>query len=169
MHIGVGAVSAKQVDITELKPSEYVKMHGIELPPSIAEFWDRAGYVEDDGCIDFPDASSANIVVEGYVFAGDGKPFLDREMLDAVWDYLFDRDPRYGITHTHSDVEPLEGSEYGYRLYGIVYDRKLQRDVFKVDALFIVTVLKRDSDGVPRYAEARLDYITAKPVAEVRG
>jgi hypothetical protein len=165
MHIGVRAVE-KQVDITELKPSEYVKMLGIELPPSVAEFWDRAGHVEGDGWIDFPDASSANIVVEGYVFASDGKPLLDREMVDAVWYYLFDRDPRYGITHTHSGAEPLEGSEYAHHLYGIVYDRKLQCNTFRVVATFTVTVLKRDPEGVPRYAQAILDYVSVKPMAQ---
>jgi hypothetical protein len=157
-------MSTKQVDITELKPSEYLKMCGIELPSSVAEFWDRAGYVEDDGLIDFPDAHIADMIVEGYVFAGDGKPFLDSEMLDAAWDYLFDRDPRYGITHTHSNVEPLEENEYVYHLHCIVYDRKLQYDVFRVVASFIVTVTEYHPDRLPRYATAVLDYITVEPI-----
>jgi len=153
-----------QINITELKPSEYLKMLGIELPTSIAEFWDRAGYVEDDGMIDFPDAHFADMIVEGYVFAGDGKPFLDYEMLDAVWYYLFDRDSRYSLTHIQSDVEPLEGNKYVYHPYYIVYDKKLQRDVFKVVASFIVNPTRCDSDGVPHYAQAILDYISVKPI-----
>jgi hypothetical protein len=160
----VRAVSTEQAEITELKPSEYLKMRGIELPQSIAEFWDRAGYVEDDGLIDFCKARVWDMIVEGYVFASDGKPFLDSEMIDAVWGYLFDRDPRYGITHTHSNVEPLNENEYVHHLHCIVYDRKLQRDVFRVVASFIVTVTESQPDGLPRYAQAVLDYITVEPM-----
>jgi len=161
-------MATKQVDITELKPSEYLNMLNIELPPSIAEFWNRAGYIEDDGQIDFPNASFADKIVEGYVFASDGKPFLDSEMIDAVLDYLFDKDPRYSITHTHSDVTPLEGNEYVYHLHCIVYDKKLQRDVFRVTASFTVTVLEQSQDGLPRYAQAILDYVTVEPIPDKR-
>jgi vacuolar-type H+-ATPase catalytic subunit A/Vma1 len=41
-------------NITELPPSKYLeKYFGIRLSPKVAEFWDRAGYVSDDGAIDF--------------------------------------------------------------------------------------------------------------------
>ena len=83
-------------DITELPPSKYLeKYFGIRLPPKVAEFWDRAGYVSDDGSINFeePDAE----VVAGYWEYSAGKPFLDHELRKYLSWYLFDKDPEFHV------------------------------------------------------------------------
>jgi hypothetical protein len=79
----------------EVKPSEYLAKHfGIALPSNIAEFWDRAAYVEESGAIFFESAEPE--IVEGYWEVGR-EPFFDRELEKYLSWYLFDNNPNIFI------------------------------------------------------------------------
>jgi hypothetical protein len=72
---------------------KFLKLHNIDLPLDILEFWARTAYV-DDGVIVF---DGPDILVGGYWEIGRGEPFYDDELKKALKDYLFNNNPNYSI------------------------------------------------------------------------
>ena len=133
MSIKIEDRKAKE-DITEFPPSKYLeKYFGIVLPPKIAKFWDRAGYVRKDGAINFEEP--VDKVIEGYLERDAGKPFFDDELKKYLSWYLFDNDPDFHVYVCMPGMlcEVFEGGVYvtfddkGVALFGYfefsVYDK----------------------------------------------
>jgi hypothetical protein len=120
-------------ELEELTPSKYLKEYfNIVLPPKIAEFWDRAGYVADDGLIDFEDVDGE--LVSGYWERFEGAPFFDNELAKYLSWYLFDKDPKYSITVCPAGAVCEIHEDDGYFEF-VVYDTE------KHEVIFIGTVM----------------------------
>jgi len=157
------------------KTSPYLRKLGIKLPPNILRFWDKVSYVDKgDGTIEFPYVSEGLVdIATGYIYASDaqehGGSFLDDEIRDLVWYYLFDRDPRYEIyfTHNNVDVFDLDVNHYEelWNWNFIVHDKEAHRDIFRGTADVLVSITRYRPDGEPEYGEATIDYIVLEPLS----
>jgi len=164
---------AKKLRREGAKTSTYLRKLGIELPSNILKFWDKASYVEkEEGTIEFPYVSEGLVdIATGYFYASDaeerGGSFLDSEIRDLVWYYLFDRDPRYEIYHTYSNVNVfgLDDNQYDEEWNFLVYDNEAHKDIFKGTAGVLVTITKYKPNGEPEYGEATIDYIALEPMS----
>ena len=149
------AKERRREDIMELKPSEYLRKYfNIVLPPKIAEFWDRAAYVEEDGKIDFPDVVF-DTDVEGYWERVEGKPFFDDELRKALSWYLFDKDPKYSIIVCPAGSVCEISEDSGYFEF-MVFDTEKDKLVFS-GAVMGTAAWEKEADGktytrfLPRY------------------
>jgi hypothetical protein len=158
----------------EVKTSAHLRKLGIELPSNILRFWDKVSYVDNgEGTIEFPYVPEGVAeIATGYIFASDaekhGGSFLDDEIRDLVWYYLFDRDPRYEIRYTYNNVDVFGLDENYYeeqwKWNFSVYDKEARREIFKGTANAIVTITRYKPNGEPEYGEATIDYIVLKPM-----
>jgi len=145
-------------ELKELTPSEYLrKYYNIVLPQKIAEFWDSAGYVEEDGLIDFesPDGE----LVSGYWESVDGAPFFDSELESYLSWYLFDRDPRYSIIACQPGLVCEIDENDGYFEFQ-VYDTEKHEYVFS-GAIMGLASWKDEGDN--SYVEFVPTHIVIRP------
>jgi hypothetical protein len=106
---------------------ELLKLHNIELPPDVLDFWKRAAYV-DNGVIVF---EGPDILVGGYWEWREGKPFYDDELKKALKDYLFNNNPNYSI-HVCPAGAICEINEEGNGMLEFdVWDVRKDKQIFK--------------------------------------
>jgi hypothetical protein len=148
-------------DITELPPSEYLEKHfGIRLPPKVAEFWDRAGYVSSDGAIDFEDANAEGEIVAGYWELSAGRPFFDDELKKFLSWYLFDSDPDFHVYPCLAGMVCEVSDESGYFEF-VVYDRTGNNVLFTGAVMGPASTKRRKGRG---YVVFTPNYIVIEPV-----
>jgi hypothetical protein len=114
--------------IEGMPPSRYlVEYFGIVLPDRIADLWDKAAYVEENGTIVFEGVDGE--IVGGYWEVGAEPLFYD-ELEKFLSRYLFDSDPGFGILACLSGVVcEVSGDNSGYFEFE-VNDRARGRIIF---------------------------------------
>jgi hypothetical protein len=149
--------------ITEIPPSRYLeKYFGIRLPPKVAEFWDRVGYVSEDGTINFENANVEGIAVAGYWELSAGKPFFDDELRKFLSWYLFDNDPNFHVYPCIAGMTCKVSDDRGYFEF-TVYDSTGNRVLFKGAVMGLASTKERNGRS---YVVFIPDYIVIKPVKQ---
>jgi hypothetical protein len=162
MSVKVKAKKVKE-DITELPPSKYLeKYFGIKLPPKVAEFWDRAGYVSEDGLIDFENVNVEGEIVAGYWELSAGKPFFDDELKKFLSWYLFDNDPDFHIFPCMAGMVCEVSEDRGYFEF-TVYDRTENNVLFNGAVMGLASAEERNGKD---YVVFTPDYIVIEPVKQ---
>ena len=116
-------------ELSEMTASEYLKKYyNIVLPPKIAEFWNGAAYIEENGEIVFENPDQEPI--SGYWDNSNKTPYFDYELEKYLSWYLFDNDPRYGIIPCRPGmVCEINEDGHGYLEFE-VYDRENREYLF---------------------------------------
>ena len=149
-------------DVTELKPSEYLKKHGVELPPDTARYIDKYGSIED-GEVDIPGEGKMvellDMEVKGFMYASDGEPYIGRELEKAIHDFLFNGDPRYAVSLIQINPEISDEEPEVYEYVFTVYDKKTNKYILKI---YATTYIYPDKKG--KYGEGIVQSMTLKPI-----
>ena len=139
----------------EMTTSEYLKEYlNMELPPKIAEFWDKESYVYD-GLIFFDDAGVE--LVSGY-WDFYREPFFDDKLAEFLSRYLFKGDPKYRIVACPGESSYRVDKEEGLFEFD-VYDTEKHKLIFS-GAVNGDVVWKKVNDN--RYIEFIPSLITMK-------
>jgi len=162
MSIRVKRRKAKE-DITELPPSEYLeKYFGIRLPPKVAEFWNRAGYVGSDGAIDFENVNIEGEIVAGYWELSAGKPFFDDELKKFLSWYLFDNHPGFHVYPCMPGMICEISDNRGYFEF-TVYNSTGNKVLFTGAVMGLASAEERNGKS---YVVFTPDYIVVEPVKQ---
>jgi hypothetical protein len=157
----------KRVESVGLKPSEYLKRYGVELPPDTARYIDKYGSIED-GEIDIPGEDKMvellDIEVKGFMHASDGDPYIGRELEKAIHDFLFNGDPRYVVSLIQINPEITDEEPEVYEYVFTVYDKKTDKYILKAYATVYIYPIKRGKYGETVYGEGVAQRITLKPI-----
>jgi len=151
-----------------LKPSEYLRKHGVELPPDTARYIDKYGTIYA-GEIDIPGENKRtelHIRAKGFMHAGDGEPYIGSELRKEIHNFLFNGDPRYAVDliQKNPEIAGEDGEEEVYEYVFTVYDNKIHKDILKVYAEVVVFPIKRGEEGEIVYGEAVIPHITLEPL-----
>ena len=147
---GVQAVAQSSKPIKKeskkLVPSKYLKeQYNIELPPMIAKFWDKAGYVDEEfnnELIRF-DYRNPTELITGYWERMRAPSFFDYELEKFLSRYLFDEDPRYSIMVCFPDLSCEIDEETGSFEFWI-YDRAKHEVIFFGGAIGRANMKEKD-------------------------